>query len=282
MVTNPQYLVVKHVPEIHRNEPRNIGVVVWTPRGVLSKFLGEQGGKLPAWIDSPQVFREWKGYWRELIEMGKIGNATIQSPEFLEALRATGKESYLFDQPGHVMDPVESKDYRALLEYLFSTLVDVPEKEATSGISTDIKKFCNDLIRKTRAPETGVFHKDKTILCPIGGQTFAEFECDYYVGNGEPWRIYQRVPIGGRGQSDLVHAVTFQFEHLTKGKSLKRSDCTALLMAPDGEESSPTIKKAADILSTQGRVLCFPQDAEQFVSELNQVPELEKEHEKTA
>ena len=34
-----QYLLAKYIPDMHRFEPRNIGVIVWSPDGIEARFL---------------------------------------------------------------------------------------------------------------------------------------------------------------------------------------------------------------------------------------------------
>jgi hypothetical protein len=36
-----KYFLAKYIPDMHRFEPRNIGVVIWSPSGIEARFLAE-------------------------------------------------------------------------------------------------------------------------------------------------------------------------------------------------------------------------------------------------
>lgn len=63
MSTSVRYLVAKYIPELLRNEPRNVGVIVWTPEKVDARFWGENGEdnvdgrKIPEWVRSQTTYK---------------------------------------------------------------------------------------------------------------------------------------------------------------------------------------------------------------------------------
>ena len=38
-MNTPKYLIAKYIPDLNRMEPRNIGIVVWSPEGIEARFL---------------------------------------------------------------------------------------------------------------------------------------------------------------------------------------------------------------------------------------------------
>lgn len=41
-MNTPRYLIAKYIPDLRRMEPRNIGVIVWSPQGVAARFAAEK------------------------------------------------------------------------------------------------------------------------------------------------------------------------------------------------------------------------------------------------
>lgn len=41
-MSSNRYFVAKYIPDLLRNEPRNFGVILWTPDGVAARFLAEE------------------------------------------------------------------------------------------------------------------------------------------------------------------------------------------------------------------------------------------------
>ena len=58
----PNYLVAKYISDLHRMEPRNIGIIVWTRSAVSARFVAERPNK-PGEIDGrsiPPFVRAWQ------------------------------------------------------------------------------------------------------------------------------------------------------------------------------------------------------------------------------
>jgi len=109
------YWIVQHIPDVFRNEPRNIGVIVSNGDSTRAKFFGEDengqldGRKLKS-LPYPEVYRQWVSYWRrellndfEDMEKFTIGN-------------------YRLMRSGEVED-IGSDNLDEVLEYLYTVLV---------------------------------------------------------------------------------------------------------------------------------------------------------------
>jgi len=70
-----KYLLAKYIPDLHRFEPRNIGVIVWSPLGIEARFLAEypnrpgevDGRSIPGFVTSASAYKQWVRYWRDAI-----------------------------------------------------------------------------------------------------------------------------------------------------------------------------------------------------------------------
>ncbi|MCB9654159.1 MAG: hypothetical protein H6729_08535 [Deltaproteobacteria bacterium] len=74
-----KYWIAQHIPDLFRNEPRNVGVVVEAASRRAAVFFGEtqdrqvDGRKLRGWA-YPDVYRQWIEFWRsELEDVGPQG-----------------------------------------------------------------------------------------------------------------------------------------------------------------------------------------------------------------
>src|SRR6266699_384568 len=105
MSAQARYIIAKYVPEILRNEPRNFGVIVWSPEKLDARFSGETGGggvdgrKIPEWVKSKTSYKEWVHYLRNCIAHGavEIKGKVVRSdvPDFIDALKDVSNANYV-------------------------------------------------------------------------------------------------------------------------------------------------------------------------------------------
>jgi hypothetical protein len=133
----PRFLVAKYVPDVFRNEPRNIGIILWAPEITLARFAGERidsPGKvddqdIPSFVASPEAYRQWVRYWRREVTKPVIRPATggpgvpRTSPACLDALRQTGPGNFLLCDGGTFGDPIPISEIPAVADRLFAECV---------------------------------------------------------------------------------------------------------------------------------------------------------------
>src|SRR5262249_40338444 len=116
----PRFLIAKYAADLRRMEPRNFGVIVWSPHGVSAKFIGEQtDGKVRAAAsivrpDDRRAYKQWIAYWRAMIVkdaiMTRHGLVHRSSPEFPDVLRSKAKPQFLLVDGGTLLDEVAGAD----------------------------------------------------------------------------------------------------------------------------------------------------------------------------
>src|SRR5205814_776714 len=120
----PHYLIAKYIPDLRRMEPRNIGVVVWTPGAVDARFVAEKPDhpgqldrrSIPSFVTSPDAFRQWVVYWRREMEKSEIepvaGGARVarSSPEYLSTLMSGNRGNFHLVEGGVLLDPLEPEE----------------------------------------------------------------------------------------------------------------------------------------------------------------------------
>ena len=106
------------------------------------------------------------------------------------------------------------------------------------------------------------------MLCHIARDVVEEFPFNYYVGNGEPDFLYQRVPLGGRLET-FLNATAWQFEQVIKQKIVTKKSSAAIIMPTEEQRQDERVQRAISILKTQTRVFDLPRDGEVFAEEIN-------------
>jgi hypothetical protein len=283
-VSAARYIVAKYVPELLRNEPRNVGVIVWTPEKVDARFWGENGGgdvdgrKVPEWVQSQPTYKEWVHFWRNCIVHGAVQtkDKTIHADtvKFLDALKEqTGNANYILGDTGSVTDEIEPSDLPALTSYLFDILVDRETDEETAKNAYQLERACNKVIRKTRVFNDKRFIRDKGVFCKITEGVNELFQFDYYYGgNGDPTWLSKRVPLGTRQLNKHVDSTAWQFEKVIRSGVIPKERGAALIMPTEKQRSDEQVQRAINVLHTVTRVIDLNDQAERLEHELNELP----------
>ena len=149
-----QYLIAKYVPCLERMEPKNIGVILWTPEKSIAKFLGEDPEgttDIPSYVWDR---REWKHYtttWRNIAEKN---HAT-----FDEFVAAMGKGDGLY----YTLVPGEKEggtDVSADAASLFFDLVSPDPIDCTKDLINKLgcaSDLCHILMQRTYLTDSGSF-----------------------------------------------------------------------------------------------------------------------------
>jgi len=110
-----KYLLARIISDPVRNEPRNIGVVVWDNGLAEARFLGYRADlkgfqhDFPDFIDDIEGYKEWVNFWLGIIEAGcvpyrnpenprQLESIPLSSPKFLAALQATAQGKFILEQ----------------------------------------------------------------------------------------------------------------------------------------------------------------------------------------
>lgn len=286
------YLIAKHVPDVFRNEPKNVGVIVWSESGTAAKFIGADqcgnvdGRKVPDWISSKSAYKQWVAFWYSSIsksEMEFIGErkiARVGSPEFVEALRTANKESFFLSEAGHILDSITEADFPGLLNQLFSSFIG-QEAQIVEEVNASevVKEECEKIIRQTPLYESKNFIKGDVIQCPVG-KTVEAMEFSYSLRNGGIKWLGQRVVLHkyGKALSDGVDAVLWRFAQVVKEGFIPSKDAAAAFVYPTEDQLKDNqIKKKIDVLEEVSVVLDL-RDTDNVKRRLEQISASDEDH----
>jgi hypothetical protein len=267
----PRYLLVKHIPDIDRAEPRNIGIVLWTPWGVEARFSGEKAGSpgeidgrsIPEFVRSKGAYRQWIRYWRNAICKDALqaptGGANVprNSPSFADTLMLWNKADFLIEDGGMVFDAVDEDALPALVNQLFERLVEplVPSQDDVRDPGLD--DLCSEAIRTSGVNENPFWKKSYSLSCPIGSGVAEDFEFTYAFANGTLNRLYQRVPFSTRKKAatKAVHDCAWMFDKVVAAKHVLPDKCVSLVHFDPDQTGDKETERLIQVLSSVSRVL---------------------------
>ncbi|MGP0067620.1 MAG: hypothetical protein ACLQGP_28995 [Isosphaeraceae bacterium] len=275
----PRYLIAKYVPDLRRMEPRNIGVIVWTPGAMDARFVAEKldrpgqldGRSIPSFVTSADALRQWVGFWRREIEKPEIEPVTggtrvaRSSPEFLSALMSGNRGNFQLVEGGFLLDPLEPEELPALADHLYGTLVEATGYEEPRDPSLD--EVCEQLIRETDLDVDPRFRRRYEVDCPLAERVDERFEFSYGYGKGAHIRLYQRLPIPKLPrQNHVLHKnvndAAWKFSCVVRA-GLITKDGGGVLVNPTGEQKDDLeIERAFRVLATVTRVLDLSQESQ--------------------
>jgi hypothetical protein len=116
MNNSNDFFIVKYIPDLQRNEPRNIGIIF----EYSSLFLGEKDGTvkeddIPDFVFDNNAYVQWFNYFKKELNNFKNENRP------LESILGISKGNYIVVKAGTVLDEV--KDQVDCVQYLFNRLV---------------------------------------------------------------------------------------------------------------------------------------------------------------
>ena len=270
-MTGTQFLVAKYVPDLIRNEPRNIGIIVWSEAGVAARFQGVDkygdftSRNIPSFVQSPPAYKQWVKFWLSEIQKDEvefIGSSKIvtkASPDFVDALLTTGKGNYFLDKGGAVMENITPDKLPKLVDELFANLVnDTPEPVEEKDSTEYLEIQCEETIQKTKLVKNKFFKKQgMTVQCPIATKVTESIAFSYAIGNGAPVWLGQKVPLRKYpSERDLIiDAWLLRFRAVVDEKFVPKDRLAAFVCPTDAQMRDKAIRNGLDALASRARVV---------------------------
>jgi hypothetical protein len=227
------YLLARYTDDLTRNEPINVGVVVYDGTSALARFDGEDPGtrtidlrRVRHRITGSHTYRAWVAYWRRALTepavlTPQLAGAQPGDPAVIEFLLGLGGDEFSLIRGGEIVFDGDERSLEATLRDLYERLVRAPEPDAPPSLRDKSEQAMH--LAGVPLDDAGRFRTRPKIALSVGGQT-QEQEVSYGVLNGH-WHYLQEAsfdPRSERVSSKEAHHVAFIFEHAT---------CTE----PDGE-----------------------------------------------
>jgi hypothetical protein len=268
-IPGTKYLLAKYIPDLRRYEPRNIGIIVWSPEGLDARFLGEKdeptgsinGRSVPPFVTSLNAYKQWVYYWRAEIEKSKIkpisgGESVARDlPEFTEVLKTANRGNFVLEDGGLLLDRITSEQLPQLTDELFTALVETHGQDEPRDLTLD--DVCDELLKVTKLASNPYFHNGFQVTCPVA-DTEEVFTFSHAYKSGSLGRLYQRVQLPRKRKPFLkknVHDAAWTFEKVISAELIEREGTGALVYVGDEQRSDSQIQNALEVLTSVTRVI---------------------------
>lgn len=261
----PKFLVAKYAPDLRKMEPRNIGVIAWTPGRAAMRFTGVTDGRVraPKFVTSRSAYSQWIKSWHDAIQNGHIRSADdhrtidVGDAEFIPTLQQTARGNYFLVDGGRVVDAVKPADLDELVDYLYAELVTEPKALDGSPAGEEskmLRKAFAAAIKESGLAERPGYTQDYKLAVKIKGgkrQVF-EFDAGIHTKRGRPSAVFQKVHLFN---AESVWATATKFREAVEADLLDKEHCAALVYATSETASDPQARNLLDYIKTKGTVL---------------------------
>jgi hypothetical protein len=264
-----RYLIAKYIPDLRRGEPRNIGVVVWTPYGIAARFAAEKPGlpgevdgrSIPSFVSSANAYKQWIQFWHDEIAKPELAPVTggqpinRSLPEVLEVLSQSGKGNFALVEGGLLLDPVNPDSVGDVVDYLYGQLVDSGGQEEPRDATLD--DVLERILEQTNLRSNRNFHTGFSVTCQVAQGKNEDFEFSHAYKNGTIQRLYQRVPLSPKRVllRKTVHDTAWMFEKVTQTGIVQQGQAVALVYLSEDQRGDRETARLLDSLSSVARLL---------------------------
>lgn len=291
------FYILKFIPDPVRQEPRNLGILIWTPNLVYARLAGTTtdqpwsvdgrrigGGKL----ESLNTYKQWIMALQDLINSKRIQNLRSQetventSPGFIDALKTWCNGSILLTNGGEIFLESPEESIQPILDSLYETYV-APSSVAPgflkSGIlrrveSLDVKVALQNLINSTPLKEDPYLIKKKTIRCEVRGIQ-EDLEFSYAYENGALHRLIQTIELPKRREQirQNVQSSAWMFDRVLNQNIVKDGQIIAAMCFPEERLKESEVGKGVSLIASMATIWNLA-DAGRVSQELRYLPTL--------
>jgi hypothetical protein len=189
-----RYLIVRYIPDLARQEPKNIGVLLASSRGVMAKFLGERDAKLDlrsvrSLVSHTGTYKQWIDYWRHVISQDADPDTKLN--QVLESSRG----NFVVSEGGVVYLPPDiASDPHKTLNHLFFLLVSEFPAQQEEEAELSLGARCDEIIRKFELRRNPHFKETPVVELLIGTDVRQHIMPSYAWVNGTE-TYFQKVSI---------------------------------------------------------------------------------------
>jgi hypothetical protein len=267
-MSTTKYMLLKYIADLHRFEPRNIGVVVYCQDGAEARFVGEfadrlgevDGRSIPSFVTSASAYKQWVRYWRDVFIAGHVMEPAsgrivdVTSPDFAEALMNTSRGNFVVVVAGSVLDEVSVEELPAVADQLYAQLVDA--KVLDEARDDDLDAVADRLLDQMNLRSHPNFHRNYLVRCPVNGVQ-EEYVFSDALANGSPQWLYQRLPIP-RSKVRLrknVHDTAWSFEQIFKQNIVAPERTGVLVCVNEEQRLQADVDRSLRLLGSMTRVI---------------------------
>lgn len=272
-MTQARFAVAKYIPDLQRNEPRNIGVLVWTPEAVGARFIGEringtiEGRTVAPLVPDVSVYKRWVSYWRTQLENEFIDSPYEPEPiphtseRFLEALNVSGPSHFVLSV-GTLFNPVSPEEIGEHVDELFCSLVSPIQgpQAAPRPRSLSVSMAVRRLIRDTGILHDPNFQEDFPLEVPIkarrtAGSVNEIFKFDYAYRNGSLKALYEELPWRDEESFNTkADSIAWMLDNVLEAELISPEKCGVLIRLTPEQLDTPAVGRSLRVLTSFANV----------------------------
>jgi hypothetical protein len=210
------YLIAKYVDDIRRNEPINVGVIVFDGSGFQARFEGEDENahldrrRIRRLVTGRDAYTAWVRHWRRVLE-------EVDDPT---ALLRAGSQDFFVETGGQIVLDYDNRALEETARELYARLVKPEDPPAPKSLQDKSQQAIRLAGVDLDDPER--FRRDWSVDIRLNGQDFSE-PASYGVRNGA-WHLLQEVSFDSqrpqRSRKEANHCA-FLVEHaVVEGQKL--------------------------------------------------------------
>lgn len=221
-----RYLAAKYIDDLSRNEPVNIGVVVYDGYQALARFDGEDDNaqidlrRVRNRITGSHAYRGWVEYWRGVLEHPEQASSDLKDVpsgdgRVIEQLISSSGRDFYLEPGGAILLDAEEVSLQERLDELFRSLVRHPDPPSPPTLQEKSK----EALSRAGAPldDESRFKEQEPVSLDVHGAQVSD-EISYAVKNGT-WHYLQEVPFSPDkprvSRKEATHCA-FLYEHSPK------------------------------------------------------------------
>jgi hypothetical protein len=219
-----RYLLARYTDDLTRNEPTNVGVIVYDGTRALARFDGEDPAtqnidlrRIRHRITGSQTYRSWVAYWRRALTEPavvdpRLAGASPGDPTVIEFLTSVGGDEFSLVPGGEIVFDADERSLEATLRDLYERVVRAPEVDAPASLRDKSEHALR--LAGVALEDAHRFRKQPTITLSVDSQKRQQ-EVSFGVLNGH-WHYLQEAsfdPRSPRNSNKEAHHVAFVFEH---------------------------------------------------------------------
>jgi hypothetical protein len=231
------YFIAKYVDDLARNEPDNVGVVVFDGESIVARFDGEDDAehidlrKVRHRISGSHAYRAWVHYWREAIKNPtSVGGQESDTPaDILQQLVESASRDFYLELGGTILLDADERSLEDTARELYERVVREPDPPSPMSLQEKSRQA----LAAAGAPmeDAHRFKKQFTVELDLDGVR-VDHEVSYAVMNGT-WHYLQEMPFDpGKprvSRKEASHcAFLFEHAHWAREDSLILYDSTDL------------------------------------------------------
>ena len=232
------FLIAKYVDDLARNEPVNVGVIVFDEQRAVARFQGEALDKgtfdfrrMGKKIGAPRTFKSWVDYWRRALDdPSALGVEASSVSEVIETLLRMRQENFFLQHGGTILADASDATLEETRDRLYERLVAPPHEHRQPAVEAvepeaparaPLGQRSMTVLDRAGAPihDASRFKRNFPLTVTIGGVDDTE-EVSYAVMNGT-WHYVQEVafdPEDGRRTRRDAHLAALVIESGKVGK----------------------------------------------------------------